>query len=294
VKSKKAQLLIPVISVILLFFPLRPAFSGEDIIGKRARSITFAVDSPFEVSFLELANLLSITRGEIITRENIRKSVSGLNSKGIFKEISVYGEVFGNEVDLVFHVEPSVSIASIKVKGAKYFSGKEVIAKLRLREGKRLTSIDASQLKRRLADLYRENGYFKTKVEVKVACAISDGTSEVLIHIDESERPIIGAAEIRGNENISDDVIMEKLNIIPGQSVSLKRIKRKIGRLMKMYKNRGFLLVNVGEPELIKVKDEVRLVVTVEEGKRYLIEFTGNERYSTARLKRVSGIFSDT
>lgn len=293
-RLKKAQFLIPIITVLTLFLSVERAFSADDILGLKTRSIQFSIDSPFEISFLELVNLLSITEGEIITRENLRKSVSGLHSKGVFKKISVYGERVGSEVDLIFHLEPSVSIASIKVKGVRYFSGKEVISKLRLRQGKLLTSVEASDVGNRLKDLYRKNGFFGAEVDIKVACSIEDGRGEMVIQVDEGERPIMNFADILGNENISDVEIMEILDVVAGRTVNLKKINRNVGKLMKRYKKKGFLLVKVSAPELVITNEGTNLIVVVDEGKRFYIEFKGNTRYSTAKLKRVSSIYSET
>lgn len=291
---KKVRLLIPAVSALMLFFSGNPALSSENILGKRARSIKFAVDSPFEISYLELATLIAVRQGQIITEENLRKSLSSLNSKGIFKRISVFGESEGDEADMVFFLEPSVSIASIQVKGVKYFSGKEVISKLRLREGKLLTKVEAEDLKRSLENLYRENGYFKTKADVKVACSMQDGRGQVAIQVDEGNRPILNFADIRGNENMSDEEVIERLGITTGQSANLKKIREKVGKLINAYKKRGFLLVRISEPELIKGEGGIKLAVNIDEGERYVIDFVGNRSYSVAKLKRVSRIFTET
>lgn len=294
-RGKRIGFIISILAIsqLLLIF-VKPVFSGEDIFGKRARDIRFAIDSPFQISYLELVNLLSIASGEVVSQESIRKSVSSLNEKGIFERISVYGEVEDTQVDLVFLLEPSVSIGAITVDGVKYFSEKEVISKLRLRQGKLLTSVVADDIRRRLEGLYRKNGYFEAKVEIKVACSLEEGTSDVMIRVSEGRKPRLTLADIRGNVALSDSEIMDVLNVVVGQTLNLQKVNRRIEKLTKIYKKKGYLLVRINDPDISRVKDDTNLILVVEEGERFEIEFIGNERYSKGKLTSVSGIYTDT
>jgi len=200
------RICLPLIALFLLLIlsPSTSSYSGNGFYGKKVGKIRFMIESPFQVSYLELINLISISPGTILTPHKVRASMESLNAKGLFKRISLYGQMERGNVHLMFRLEPSVIITSITVKGAKYFSKNEIISRVRLRRGISLDNVDSENTIRAVKKLYRQNGYFSPRVTMKIACRTKDGKGELLMEINEGPRPYIRELKFSGNTHMKD------------------------------------------------------------------------------------------
>ena len=285
----RVSLFIVVILLYIVILPL-PSLADQSLYGKQVKEILFRTESPFNISYLELIHLIPLSPGAIVTRDKVRESMESLNSKGLFKNISVYADEEGGEVILLFILEPAVLVTSTNVHGSTYFSPQEILGKVRFRRGVPVGVLDIEELREAMNKLYRENGYFKSRVNVKVGCRVETGTGDMSVEIHEGLPPYMKEISIEGNEHIPDEEFIELLRVKKGEKVNLKKIMERLNTLAQKYKRMGYLFVNIKDPELHEVENGVSLSIRVSEGPKITILFKGNRKYGPDKLKKVAGL----
>ena len=290
VTGRESRLLLITLCFLLSLFFSTWSYGGNGFYGKKVGTIDFMVESPFQVSYLELINLISISPGTIITSDKVRASMASLNAKGLFKRISLYGETGEGAVHLLFRLEPSVLISTITVNGTRYFSKKEITSRVRLRRGSSLDNLDSEKIRRAVKNVYRKNGYFSPSVTLKIACRTGDGKGELLMEIDEGPRPYIREIKFSGNTHVKDEELLEIMGVEMGALLNMKTFRKKLSKVLSEYKKRGYIFATIGEPVLEEVRKGVSLNISITEGRKVLFTFKGNRQFRSGKLRKVAGL----
>src|SRR5687768_15611546 len=130
--------------------------------------------------------------------------------------------------------------------------------------------------------------------DIKIDAQKSEGG--VLVTVTVKERPRIGAVEYRGNKNlnltkINEALERERIDLHIGNTIEQTLLKRAAETIKTAYSEGGFEGVTVETLyEDLPDPGEKRIVFQIHEGikaKVADIEFTGNQRFSDRRLRRV-------
>ena len=135
-------------------------------------------------------------------------------------------------------------------------------------------------LSKAIKNLYK-TGYFEN-------VQIYRSNNSIVINV--KENPIIDLISIEGNSEITDDLIMEEIELKSRSVFSTDKIKSDVKKIQNLYKRQGFFSTFV-EPKFIKLtENRVNLIYDIMEGKEAKIRrinFVNNMIFSDSTLKDV-------
>lgn len=119
-----------------------------------------------------------------------------------------------------------------------------------------------------------------------VQADISDGVLTYIV----TEKPVVREIKIEGNKELSTDKVKDALDLKPNTIYSAKDVTKGVKKVKKLYADEGYYLAEVDAQSVKTSANEMRVVVTINEGKKVLIKkirFEGNARMSARKLKKV-------
>ena len=172
--------------------------------------------------------------------------------------------------------DSQIKVDEIIVNGNKRVAVGTVLSYLPVRVGDRVTRGSLSIALERL---------FETELFDDIDIALDGSVLTVTV----AENPIINRVNIEGNDVLSDEKLLEVLDIQPRRVYTRRLALEATQRLIEMYQASGRYAAVV-EPQIIELdENRVDLAFVVDEGpliKISKITFTGNERFSDTALKR--------
>jgi len=175
------------------------------------------------------------------------------------------------------YAQEKFTISEIVVEGNQRVSNETVFAYLPVEVGDELSENRFSNLIKALYD---------TELFEDVAIERSDS----VVRITVVENPIINRVNIEGNDVLSDERLLEELDIQPRRVYTQRIALDATETLLKIYELSGRFAARV-EPKIIRLENNrVNLVFEVDEGplvKIKNIRFIGNDNFSDFTLRQV-------
>ena len=175
------------------------------------------------------------------------------------------------------YAQEKFTISEIVVEGNQRVSNETVFAYLPVEVGDELSENRFSNLIKALYD---------TELFEDVAIERSDS----VVRITVVENPIINRVNIEGNDVLSDERLLEELDIQPRRVYTKRIALNATETLLKIYELSGRFAARV-EPKIIRLENNrVNLVFEVDEGplvKIKNIRFIGNDNFSDFTLRQV-------
>jgi outer membrane protein insertion porin family len=257
-------------------------------------SISFQVASPYLVSYEELAGLVTVRTGTVLTPAAIRESIRRLNRKTLFRELAAYVREEGGKAQVLFYLRPLPVVAEIEVRGTKRIPASRILAVSRIRRGKPVEGGDLSRAHESVLSLLRGKGFVNASVSVSAACSVITGAGKVRIEVKEGSPGPVREVQVKGSAFFPRDRLEELLGVSPDVSFNFRKWEKGVNRLREEYKRAGFLTVRISETG-ISCEEEAWLCpsVSVEEGPRYEVTWEGANRFSVETLEKASGIHDE-
>ena len=173
--------------------------------------------------------------------------------------------------------QESFTISDIVIEGNQRVSSETVFAYLPVLVGDEITESQFSNLIKTLynTQLFEDVAIERQGDEIKITVA---------------ENPIINRVNIEGNDALSDERLMEELDIQPRRVFTQSVALDATDKLLKIYELSGRFAARV-EPKIIRLENNrVNLVFEVDEGPLVKIEsirFIGNDNFSDFSLRQV-------
>lgn len=180
----------------------------------------------------------------------------------------------GTWADIVMNIDegPLVHVGSVAFEGLHAISETEALKALRLIPGAPLDPEMIQRDETELASLISENGY--PHVTVKTAVALHDDgrVADIVHHIDEGGRVVMGDVFVAGNLRTKESIIQNEMEMTAGDPFSLTRMiqSQQNIRSMDIFKSVDFTPIGLKEGE-----EKVHLVVETMEKKPFFIELSG-------------------
>jgi outer membrane protein insertion porin family len=287
---------LSILAVLLFAAPLHPSRAGSvpDNVVPVIESISFRVASPYLISYEELAGIVTVRPGTLLTRDAIRESIRRLQRKSLFRELSAYVREEGGRVDLLFYLLPLPVVTEIEVAGNKRIPASRIMAISRIRRGIPVKGADLSRAQESVLSLLREKGFLEATVSVSAFCKVDTGTGKVRIEVREGGPALVKEVRVPGTAFFPRERLEELLGVSPGSRFDFREWEKGVKRLRGAYKREGFLTVRIPEPGVLcEDGKELCLTVRVEEGPRYEVVWEGAHRFSVDKLEKVSGIYAE-
>ncbi len=116
-----------------------------------------------------------------------------------------------NKVEIKFFVDegPQVLLSGIAVKGNKHFTTEDIMKHISLKPGQPYNEVDMSEAKRKISELYNQNGFLDAKVTMERE--ISGPSANISFTVQEGDITLFGKTIITGNERTRQYVIKNEL-----------------------------------------------------------------------------------
>ena len=247
-------------------------------------------------------NLIFIEEGELFSTKRFQDSLEALKSSNIFKAIHVSESDQGEErLILRFQVTPYPRVKDIKISGGSPLLEREILDAMQLRPGDIYDPEKFSDKEAALIRLFKKEGYIAPVVDLKAPEDSADGNFVVYVHIDNGNFFHIRRFEIKGNRAFSNTRLKLRIKTFKSWMIPdfLRRFKEKefdkdIQTLIRFYREKGYpdVVVNSVVKKDAKTQN-VALLIRIDEGSRYDIEFQGNKAFWDFTLKKDLILFKD-
>jgi len=247
-------------------------------------------------------NLIFIEEGMLFSTKRFEDSLEALKSSNIFKAIHVSeSEQKEERLILRFQVTPYPRVKDIKVSGGFPLLEREILDALQLRPGDIYHPERFSEKTDGIVRLFKKRGYIAPVVDLKAAEDSSDGNFVVYIHIDKGDFFHIRRFEINGNRAFSNTRLQLRMKTFKSWIIPdfLRRFKEKefdkdIQNLIRFYRKKGYPDVVVDAVVKKDAKTQnVTLLIRIDEGPKYNIQFQGNRAFWDFTLKKDLILFKE-
>ena len=224
-----------------------------------------------------------VTRKTRIQIENtaspyqIRKSVEGIYATGLFSQVTAIEMPIQDGVRLTFDLTSKVRIGKIEFKGNS-LSDNLLLGVVVSRPKKEYSMEIAEDDRRKIVDLYKNHGYFQTKIHLTPSDdPNSSHQVNLLYNIDEGKRALIRDIRFEGVESLDVEKLEETIKVEKGKVYQKQSVDADSSRIRKLYRKNEYLTVKVILHRIYDATtDTVILRYEIIEGKKIKIKFRGD------------------
>ncbi|MBL7067668.1 MAG: outer membrane protein assembly factor BamA [Candidatus Marinimicrobia bacterium] len=296
---KLTRFLFTLITVIVLFLSNSIAQTTQNII-----ILGVAVQGNKTISESSIKIQSGIIEGKKITFDDIPDAIKHLWKLKIFSDIQIYiDKATEDGLFLIIQVEEYPRLGEFKVIGNKKIRKSKFDDELKLISGKVLSPALISETKRKMRDLYEEDGFLLVEIKEELEPGEKENTQNLLIHIKEGKKVRIKDVVFKGNEQFSDSKLRRILKETRRRNLFLLKIgefdqekyTEDKQKLVDFYNKEGYRDFEI-QNDSISYSDNKKymfLTLDVYEGPRYKyrgISFSGHNLYTDEQLKAVLGI----
>ncbi|RPI57832.1 MAG: hypothetical protein EHM55_00405 [Acidobacteria bacterium] len=159
---------------------------------------------------------------------------------------------------------PRFLIRDLSTSGNGVMPSSALVDELPLSVGDPFLPFAAERGLQLLRNQYWQRGYNEVRIDYEVRLDRAAGAVDVVYEIDEGARSVIAGISVEGNEQTSDRLVREQVELHPEEALDLKALARSRSNL---YATRAFSLADITRDEQPSENGEkpVRLNVTVRE-----------------------------
>ncbi len=301
------MVLKPLLVIVSFCFLLSNSFAQE-IIGPIKELFlvdSIEVEGNRKVETEAILEKLSTQPGMLLDNYLLRRDLSRIYEMRYFEEIEAYQKKADGKDILLFKVVEKPIISKI------FFEGNDEISDDDLKEqikSKEYNILDVSSLKndlRLLEKHYEDKGYFLAQATYELKDRA--GAVEVHFKIKEWDKVRVKKITILGNNDIDDETLKgfmqtkeESYFSFMSSSGNFKELdfQTDIERLKYYYKTKGYLQVNVQNPEVTASEDKKWIFITVRlnEGPQFSVNniyFDGDLEFSDSEMTEKLKLKSD-
>jgi len=286
------MLLYCALSAIILWSP--PA--GATVTTPVVTEIVFDITAPpgDQRALSEMArDLIFIHTGEPFSPARMEHAIEALKLSNVFQEIHVDSEEDEKGMTLRFSLKPFRLVKDVVIEKAYPLFEREILNAMTIYPGDVFTNEELSAQKTLIEELYRWEGYVAPTVEME---ATEDPADGIVVHARIEKGPFyrLERFDIAGNESVSDTAVRTRMKVwlatfLPGSGSRFieKDLKNDIKGIIKYYRSRGFFEASADYTVTRNVdRQTVSLLLTIDEGPRYTVAFSGNEEFWDLTLRK--------
>ena len=244
----------------------------------------------------ELAqNLITICAGDRFSGKKLETSIELLKQSGLFQSIEVPDPVWNKEeISLIFKLTPFKRIKDIKISGAFPLFEREILNAMTMYAGDVFVVEKLTEQEAIISRIFINEGYLEPQIMVSSEQDKNSNDFNIIININKGNFYKIKNLEINGNKAFSDARLklrtaIWKDSLLFGEMRRFiqKDVDKDVKNLVQFYRKKGYADVDI-KPDVTKDRDskEVLIVLNINEGPKYDIEFEGNEEFWDFTLKK--------
>jgi outer membrane protein insertion porin family len=215
--------------------------------------------------------------GQRLDPARVDQDLRAIYAMGFFDDVSAEVDESGRTAVLSYVVKERPYIASVQVEGGDELKPEEVEAALKVRAR---TIYDPEKVRRGVEDakrLYEEKGYLDVSITPEMRTA-PDGDIDLVYKVEQGEPVRVGDIEFEGNNNLSSRELRGVMQtkekwflswLFKSGTLNRDALKTDVERITALYYDNGYVNVKVGEPQVTREGDELKVVIKVDEGEQY-------------------------
>ena len=289
------------ICIAILMFQPAAAQSAQ-----RLKILGVAVKGNTTISENSIKVQSGIMEGKEIIFDDIPEAIKKLWKLKIFADIQIYlDKATESGIFLIIEVAEYPRLDKFEIVGNKKIRKSKFDEELKIVSGKVLSPALISEAKRKILNLYHDDGYLLAEVTEEITPGSADNMKNLTLHIKEGKKVRIKDIEFKNNEQFSDSRLRRIMKETKKRNLWLLKIgefdKKKFQEdkqlLVDFYNKEGYRDFEIISDSIHYSDDNKYIYLTLElyEGPRYKyrnIIFTGNNLFTTEQLHRVLGINS--
>jgi len=249
--------------------------------------------------------------GEPLSKEKIQRDLKALYALGYFEDIIFKTERVEDGIILIIVVEEKPVVEEIRIIGCEEINLDKIKKKISIKTGEIIDNSKISSDVQNIKNLYIDKGFYFAQIKSKIE-PLSKHSVIVTYLIKENKKLRIHEINIIGNEGLSDFEIKKFIQTSEsfwhGMLHCLLRFFKKCGkfnqetldidldRIRNLYKDRGYVDIKVGKPQITFVKNKkgeiegVKIDIPLSEGDLYKfgkISVSGNTVFFTDQIMRL-------
>lgn len=222
---------------------------------------------------------ISIKEGDTITRDVLARDIKAMEKSGKFSYVAADLERQPDGFNVVYMVEFKPIVRRLTINGAEYLTNRKVRELLDLGVGQPVDDAVLATKAAVVKDHYRKKYFPFSELSWTITTDPASGGADVDIKVDEGSRSKVKNITFTGNENVKArdlrKVMKQKKRTIfswltGSGTYNPDDLAADIPMLRGVYLDRGYLDVNIGEPEIIHLdNNRIEIRTPVQEGPQY-------------------------
>ncbi len=237
-----------------------------------------------------ILSVVKLKPGDVFDPRVLREDLKSIFKLGYFDDVRADLEETPQGLVVTYIVREKPVVKRIVYQGNKAIKKSDLEKISELKPYTILNLNKVNEAAERISLLYKERGYYDTKVVPEVR-PLGPHEVEVVFHIKEGEKVYIKKIEFEGNRAFSDEELKDLLEISEKSAFSwVKKIKsffsgggvepgvysygglyRDLGKIVSFYQNHGYIDVRVGEPRIKQEGRWIYITIPIEEGPQYRV-----------------------
>src|ERR671922_164456 len=238
--------------------------------------------------------------GDEFSVTRIREDILRIYRLGFFKDVQVDVEEFEGGLRVTFIVVEEPLVRNIIITGTQAIKREEIEGKLALKANSVLNRNQVRDSLDKIKQLYQEKGYYFADAEAVYTDAGPDEI-DLTIRITEGDKILIKRITFVGNravepwelKNVMETKESSIISFITGSGVYQREtLRNDLRRLEAFYQTRGFLRVEINEPD-VRVDPKANgifITIAIKEQDQYRVgrvRVGGDDLFSAAELKNL-------
>jgi outer membrane protein insertion porin family len=258
----------------------------------------------------DLREALNLRVGDIYRPEDVTGFLNLLQASGNFQKVDLVTVFSPEGISLHFELTPHELVSEVIIRGNFALLKKEIRAVVRTTPYEIFDGDEAEEDLSRIFALYRQNGFFGTKVKLLTRNRDDDWGIDVIFEITEGNPGVIQKVFVEGNRFFYDEEIGRLHRLLSFSFYEPEKIEEARERLLSAYRRAGYIKVRIETESRLSfgvslpsisltrplksltallpgeyVGIEIHIKIT--EGDRYEIEVEGAEQVEDTKIREL-------
>lgn len=229
----------------------------------------------------DLESALAFAPGELITDDNVRRTMSNFYATGLFDEVEVRRRREDTGTVAVVVLRTHTWVDSVEIRGETGLRRDLLSRRIEQRAGEPLVEDRLMASVYALQDLYEEHGYLRASVDLRVVPGAGEKRRTVIFEVDSGPRATLGQVGFEGDLSPLEPAdLLAAMSLEPGAPFDRQRMLDQVERLRGALVRRGYLQASVRPPR--EAYDEtahrMQLTYPIEVGPKISVRVLGADQ----------------
>lgn len=258
-----------------------------DYVGKRIVDVRVA-STDVNIDAAALLEVVETRVGSPLEMIDVRESIAHLFGLGLYQDVQVDATLKGDGVALIYNVIPALRVRRILFEGTPGIDESDLRRRITERHGVSPSAVRANATVDTLRTLYRDRGYPKAHIDVRVDGVRNPSNAAMVYTIKAGAKARVGAIDVQGTPRAPVPAVLSALNLRSGDEYDGIEVDRQLTRYADDLRSQGYYGARAVQlPRYADDESVVNLVISIEPGPRVEIAFEGDPLAAADRERLV-------